>query len=168
MTDNNKNPQEDNSSKKPDELETLHRPKHIMRKNPLDLERSKSAPIEEITEGAETNEYLSSYNYYIYYNSIKPKDPRLPKPTYKPKPNLAYIKENQNEEEDDGKGNNNQNDDLNEEFNKLSLEENGNSSKNDQNFTNENLFNNDNYINKNQIQNLNSLNDNPSVPSALD
>ena len=50
MTDNNKNPQEDNSSKKPDELETLHRPKHIMRKNPLDLERSKSAPIEEITD----------------------------------------------------------------------------------------------------------------------
>lgn len=43
-------------------------------------------------EGDEQNEYINSYNYYIYYHSIKPRDPRLPKPTFKAKPDLEFIK----------------------------------------------------------------------------
>lgn len=43
-------------------------------------------------EGDEQNEYINSYNYYIYYHSIKPRDPRLPKPTFKAKPDLDFIK----------------------------------------------------------------------------
>lgn len=46
--------------------------------------------MENEVEGA--NEYINSYNYYIYYHSIKPKDPRLPKPTYKPMPDMEFIK----------------------------------------------------------------------------
>ncbi len=37
-------------------------------------------------------EYIHSYNYYIYYLSLKPRDPRLPKPLYKPSPDLDFIK----------------------------------------------------------------------------
>jgi hypothetical protein len=43
-------------------------------------------------ENEESSEYIGSYNYYIYYHSIKPRDPRLPKPTYKPMPDLEFIK----------------------------------------------------------------------------
>jgi hypothetical protein len=43
-------------------------------------------------ENEDNNEYIGSYNYYIYYHSIKPKDPRLPKPTYKAMPDLDFIK----------------------------------------------------------------------------
>lgn len=38
-------------------------------------------------------DYISTYNYFIYYNSIKPRDPRLPKPTYTPMPDIDFIKE---------------------------------------------------------------------------
>lgn len=31
----------------------------------------------------EKDDYISSYNYFIYYNSIKPRDPRLPLPKWK-------------------------------------------------------------------------------------
>jgi hypothetical protein len=48
-------------------------------------------------EGEENNEYINSYNYWLYYNSIKPRDPRLPKPTYKPKPDIEFIKGHQND-----------------------------------------------------------------------
>jgi hypothetical protein len=47
----------------------------------------------EYSEDEECIDYISSYNYYIYYNSIKPRDPRLPKPLYKPSPDLEFIKE---------------------------------------------------------------------------
>ena len=53
---------------------------------------SKTAPIEkEETEG-DDDEYLSTYNYYVYYNSIKPHDPRLKKPTYTPKTDIDFIR----------------------------------------------------------------------------
>lgn len=81
--------------KNKEELITLHRPKHIKKNHLLDLERSKSAPIEETSDGEQNDDYLSSYNYYIYYNSITPRNPHMPKPTYKPNPNLAFIKESQ-------------------------------------------------------------------------
>jgi hypothetical protein len=61
---------------------------------------SNTAPIETFldvaaeTEGEDKNEYINSYNYYVYYYSIKPRDPRLPKPTYKPSPDLEFIKNN--------------------------------------------------------------------------
>ena len=35
-------------------------------------------------ENGDPNDYINSYNYYIYYNSINPKNESLPKPTYKP------------------------------------------------------------------------------------
>jgi pumilio RNA-binding family len=98
MEENNNNPGDNNKSK-------VIKPKHIIKKNPLDLERSKSAPIETKEEDTENNDYISSYNYYIYYTSIEPKDPRLPKPTYRPKPNMEFIREGLNKvderEEDD-------------------------------------------------------------------
>jgi hypothetical protein len=49
----------------------------------------------------EDNDYIKSYNYYIYYHSIKPKDPRLPKPLYKPTPNLEFIKSGMSIEENE-------------------------------------------------------------------
>ena len=95
--DNNKNnPQEDDESQKNKEkLITLHRPKHIKKKHRIDLERSKSAPIEEADEEEQTDDYFSSYNYYIYYNSITPRNPNMPKP------NLAFIKESLKDEEEE-------------------------------------------------------------------
>jgi hypothetical protein len=156
MADINKNnlQQDDESQKNKEELITLHRPKHIKKKHLLDLERSKSAPIEETNDGEQNDDYLSSYNYYIYYNSIKPRNPHMPKPTYKPNPNLAFIKESQKDEEDEdlqesGKENNfNQIDELNEHFNKFVLEDNANDNNNNNNM-NENLFS-DHHINKNE------------------
>ena len=49
--------------------------------------------IDEIDNEGDNSEYISSYNYYIYYNSLKPKDPRLPKPLYKPMPDIETMKE---------------------------------------------------------------------------
>ena len=43
-------------------------------------------------------DYISTYNYYIYYNSIRPRDPRLPKPTYTPMPDLDFIKDGTKQE----------------------------------------------------------------------
>jgi hypothetical protein len=86
MSDNNKTPESENVS-------NIIKPKHINKKQPLDLERSKSAPIEKFDEVTGGDDYISSYNYFIYYNSIEPKDPRLPKPTYQPKPNMEFLKE---------------------------------------------------------------------------
>jgi hypothetical protein len=44
----------------------------------------------------EQNDYISSYNYFIYYNSIRPRDPRLPIPKWKPHNNFDILKEQQN------------------------------------------------------------------------
>jgi hypothetical protein len=43
-------------------------------------------------EVQDNTDYINSYNYFIYYYSIKPRDPRLPKPTYKPMPDMDFIK----------------------------------------------------------------------------
>lgn len=43
----------------------------------------------------EKEELISSYNYYIYYNSIRPRDPRLPLPKWKPHNEMDYLKGNQ-------------------------------------------------------------------------
>ena len=76
MTDNNNTNQTYNDSKDiDDESLTLHQPKHIKR-NLLDLKRSKSAPIEEVTDDVKKVENINSYNCYVYYNSIKLRDPR--------------------------------------------------------------------------------------------
>ena len=147
------------------------RPKHIFRNNQKnDPSRSKSAPPEEFTnEIDETEDYIGSYNYFIYYNSIKPVDPRLPKPTYKPKPNLDFIKETKDkEEEDDEAGNDNINiNSLENEFNQLNLEPKKNVLNNNQDTLNQNLFD-ENYMNNfpnnlNQRNKMsNSSNDTPS------
>ena len=172
----NSNKGEDDNEKTQEESTVLQRPKHIHRKNQkTDPLRSKSAPAEEFNDIDESEDYIGSYNYFIYYNSIKPADPRLPKPTYKPKPNLDFIKEikDKEEEEDDTqeKGNDNLNlnslDNLETEFNQLNLGKNTNYSNNnqnqnlfDQNFMN-NFPNNPNQ-NQNKKNNFNSGNDAPS------
>lgn len=63
---------------------------------------SKTAPINDLQvyfflniqfdPDAEGEDYIASYTYFVYYNSIRPKDPRLPRPTYKPSPDMDYIK----------------------------------------------------------------------------
>ena len=65
---------------------------------------SKTAPIEEFSkiEGAEADDYISTCKYYKYYHSIKPVDPRLPKPTYTPQNGQNSVREAslKNEEEE--------------------------------------------------------------------
>lgn len=59
---------------------------------------SKTAPYEsEFKYDENGEEDISTYNYYVYYNSIKPRDPRLKKPTYVPAPDIDFIKEGTNE-----------------------------------------------------------------------
>ena len=99
----NKNTFESNESKnkkiKLDDIPT-QRPKAMLSK----IDRSKTAPSEQffvknlskkqpITEGEGSDDRYSTYNYYIYYHSIKPRDPRLPLPTYKPEPDLAFLRD---------------------------------------------------------------------------
>ena len=104
----------------------------------LDPNRSKSAPIEvedndENEEG--NNDYIASYNYYLYYNSIKPVDPRLPKPTYTPKPNLEFIRESKPKDEEDEENpetinQNNPIESVTKDLEKLNLDMNPKNSKN--------------------------------------
>ena len=109
---------------------TPNKPKKIKKfggKN--DPSRSKSAPAETFEDQEEPdNNYIASYNYYLYYNSIKPVDPRLPKPTYTPKPNLEFIRESKKElEEDENIENSNENlqvGSLTNEMEKLNLDSN--------------------------------------------
>jgi hypothetical protein len=162
--------------KDPEESGEFHRPKHIFRKNHKnDPLRSKSAPAEEFSNTDETEDYLSSYNYFIYYNSIKPNDPRLPKPTYKPKPNLDFIKESRDKEEEDeeqqeaGNDNINSIENITKEMNQLNLDQNQNLSNNNQNLIGKNIFN-DNYMNNfPKNPNIkNNLNQNNEAPSPFD
>ena len=178
MSDNMNSKKEDDShpKQKSEDPAEPNRPKHIFRKNlrndPL---RSKSAPAEELADTDETDDYLSSYNYFIYYNSIKPADPRLPKPTYKPKPNLDFIKESRDKEEEDedqqDAGNDNMNDieNITKEINQMNLDQNSNSPNNNQDLLGNNLFN-DNFMNnfpKNQ-KNKTSFNSGNDAPSPFD
>ena len=180
MSDNMNFKREDDShpEKKSEDPDEPNRPKHIFRKNMRsDPLRSKSAPAEEFADVEDTDDYLSSYNYFIYYNSIKPADPRIPKPTYKPKPNLDFIKESKDKEEEDedqqesGIDNTNVNsiENLAKEMNQLSFEPNSNSPNNNQDLLGKNLFN-DNFMNnvpKNQ-KNKNSFNSGNDAPSPFD
>ena len=177
MTDNNNFKKRDGSQEKTEENTTLpQRPKHIFRNNQKnDPSRSKSAPPEEFTnEIDETNDYIGSYNYFIYYNSIKPVDPRLPKPTYKPKPNLDFIKETKDKEEEDdesGKDNINLNSFENE-FNQLNLDQkkkvlnNNNQDLLNQNLVDENYLN--NFTNNTNQKNKNIINPFNDDASPLD
>ena len=178
---------EGEQEKAPEEQVMPQRPKHIFRKNQKnDPLRSKSAPAEDFSNENDDNEdYISSYNYFIYYNSIKPVDPRLPKPTFKPKPNLDFIKETKDKEEEDEENQEQENDNANinhinplenltqltNELNQLNLEPNTNTSNNNQDSSNQNMFN-DNFVNKypkNQNQNnKNSFNGFNDTPSPLD
>ena len=93
----------DNEEKEPDiphqkvENFGFHKIKHIIHKN--SEARSKSAPLEEF-DNEDDSDFLGSYNYYIYYNSMDPRDPHLPKPTYVPKPDLGDIKETKAKDEE--------------------------------------------------------------------
>jgi len=169
---------EGDTENNPEESGELHRPKHIFRKNQKnDPLRSKSAPAEELSNTDETDDYLSSYNYFIYYNSIKPNDPRLPKPTYKPKPNLDFIKESRDKEEEDEEqqetGNDNINinplENLTKEMNQLNLDQNLNSPNNTQDLIGKNLLN-DNYMNNfpKNPNTKNNFNQNNETPSPFD
>ena len=176
---------EDEQKKESDEQIMPQRPKHIFRKNQKnDPLRSKSAPAEEFSnETEDTEDYIGSYNYFLYYNSIKPVDPRLPKPTFKPKPNLDFIRETKDKEEEDEEtieqgneksniNNMNQLEDLahiTNELNQLNLEQNTNSSNNNQDSSNQNIFN-DNFANKipkNQNQNQNNKNNFNPINDAV-
>ena len=183
MADNNNFPKgegEGNQENNEDPAQP-HRPKHIFRKNlKNDLSRSKSAPAEELEEADDTEDYISSYNYFIYYNSIKPADPRLPKPTYKPKPNLDFIKESKDKEEEDDEpqetGNENINinplENLTKELNQLNLEHNANTQNNEQELLNQNLsptpenvmnnFPKNQNLKKTTSNNMNTTNETPS------
>ena len=151
----------------------LHKPKHIIRRNlNLDPLRSKSAPAEEFNNDIEESEdYLSSYNYFIYYNSFKTHDPRMPKPTYKPKPNLDFIKEikdkiDEEEEENQEQGNEkmkpNPLENITNEMNKLNLESPNELINNKEEFNNNNkMIPNQNKSNK-KLFNQNQSNEAPS------
>ena len=82
-------------------------------------------------------------------------DPRLPKPTYVPKPNLDFIKESMpKEEEDDASEKKQQVENITKDMDKLNLKFDSNP-KIDNNFLNE--FNESNYNNKNFPQNKKKL-----------
>jgi hypothetical protein len=156
------------------------KPKHIFRKNQKnDPSRSKSAPAEEFSnETDENDDYIGSYNYFIYYNSIKPKNPHLPKPTYKPKPNLDFIKESKpKDEEDEETPERNENininplENLTKEINHLNLEQNPNQNQlmnNNQDILNQNIFNEDFMNNFPKNQNKKNFNSAEDVPSPLE
>ena len=99
----------------------LHRIHHLVHRNKE--ARSQSAPLEEANNDDDT-EFLSSYNYYIYYHSKAPRDPHLPKPKYVPKPDLGDIKESKaKDEEDQPKSNNDkQLENINQMMNNLNLD----------------------------------------------
>ena len=160
--DENISPQKGEGSEEKNPPEP-QRPKHIFKRNQnLDPSRSKSAPAEDFNNDIdESEDCLSSYNYYIYYNSLKPHDPRMPKPTYKPKPNLDFIKDikdkiDEEEEENQEQGNDsnklNQLDNLTNEINNLNLDSINTLTKNPD------LANDNNLIMNNISQNQNKNN----------
>ena len=151
----------------------------------MDPNRSKSAPaVEDIGNEEENDNYISSYNYYLYYNSIKPVDPRLPKPTYTPKPNLEFIRESKPKDEEDDEPGENQNmnekiENVTKEMEKLNIEQNSENNTNEKNSQNEESKNNQddeelakfnqNYYSKNQpqINQPKSKNASQNAPSPL-
>ena len=53
-------------------------------------QRHNSAPAQEDVYAVDNDDYLCSYNYFLFYNSVNPVDPRLPKTLYRP--NINYLK----------------------------------------------------------------------------
>ena len=199
----NDDPYKGEGNQNQNDQEAPKKPKKIKKFAKYDPTRSKSAPaVEDIDEDEKkeegkdpennnndngNNDYIASYNYYLYYKSLKPVDPRLPKPTYTPKANLEYIRESKKElEEDDPleKANakeNSQLENITDEIDKLNLEPNDDKNVNNISSNNTNSNNpknnqeDENYANfkKNysQSQNTNSKfknnNTNQDAPSPL-
>ena len=169
MTEPQNFQQTDESDENLNNADNLQHPKHIIKKNlKKDPSRSRSAPADTFENDLESNNYLSSYNYYLYYTKLESPDPRLPKPTYKKsieKPTLGFIKETKDKEEDDEdllQEQSNVNEKLigglTNEINNLNIQENNPQQNND--LISSNLFNN-NFVNnyqKPQENNINTLN----------
>ena len=139
----------------------LHKIRHIVHKNKR--ARSQSAPLEEANNDDDA-EFLSSYNYYIFYHSKNPRDPHLPKPTYVPNPDLGDIKESKaKDEEDQPKINNDKHlDTITQMMNNLNLDKPMDFNKllNDE-FQNDNTNINNNKLNSNlNINNNNNIGNN--------
>ena len=64
----------------PETDSNTHKIRHIIHKNKQD--RSQSAPLEEANNDDDA-EFLSSYNYYLFYTNKNPRDPHLPKPLFR-------------------------------------------------------------------------------------
>ena len=161
----------------------LHRIHHIIHKN--NQVRSQSAPLEEANNDDDT-EFLSSYNYYLYYHSKVPRDPHLPKPKYVPKPDLGDIKESKAKDEEDQpkSSNDKQLETINQMMNNLNLDKpivdinkllndefqidnvNTNSNSNNKLNNNENNINNNNGQNNNN--NISNEKGNNLLPNNLD
>ncbi|MCQ2820300.1 MAG: hypothetical protein MJ252_23790 [archaeon] len=147
MSDNF-NPQSDTKPQKPKRI--------IQKQSKTDRFGSRSAP----ETGNDNEDYLSSYNYYIYYHGLSQKDPSIPKPTYKPNDsNIGYIKEDKEKEDEEdqpeqiaeGGLNLNQLDSLTNEMENLHLKGNADSPEDSHPLIGESLFN-ENFMNfpKNQ------------------
>ena len=139
----------------------LHKIRHIVHKNKE--ARSQSAPLEE-NNNEDDSEFLSSYNYYIFYHNKNPRDPHLPKPTYFPKPDLGDIKESKaKDEEDQPKANaindNKQLETIKEMMNNLNLDKNTDINKilNDDLFMENNPKTNSSNNNSNKLENIKEM-----------
>lgn len=158
----------------------LHKIRHIVHKN--NQARSQSAPLEEANND-DDDEFLSSYNYYIFYHTKNPKDPHLPKPTYVPKPDLGDIKESKAKDEEDQpkSSNDRQLETINQMMNNLNLDKpivdinkllndefqnESNTNNNINNKSNNNLSGNSNNLGNNMINSDNSGNN--LLPNKLD
>ena len=65
---------------------------------------SRTAPAEQdLNFGSDMEDpnEINSYNYYIYYESMKSKNPSLPKPTFNPIADLDFMKENKIKDEEE-------------------------------------------------------------------
>jgi pumilio RNA-binding family len=86
----------DNRNRNENNEENLQKPQHFKKKTEK-TSRSKTAPIE--TREEDNKDYIGSYNYFLYYNAMNPKDPKLPKPTYCPKQDTGSQKIDEHEDE---------------------------------------------------------------------
>ena len=78
---NFKKEDDNHSAKKAEESEEQNEREH----------NSASAQEDVYVDAVDSDDYFRSYNYFLYYNSIKPIDPRLPKPLYRS--NNNYLKD---------------------------------------------------------------------------
>jgi hypothetical protein len=111
-------------------------------------------------ENAETNDDISSYNYYIYYNSIKPKNENLPKPTYKATTEYDFMG-NHNISDNGNNNNNNSINNITNMMSNLNFEQMNNPYGN--NFSSP--FNSTNNNNNSNINNLNNQSNDEGIES---